>query len=67
MFKGVLKRTKKWWGGFWGVWGAPPGSRAGSEHNTLLLLTMTRDRPKFWNGPPWWSKVIIRETLAAEE
>ena len=38
-------------GGFWGVW----------ANDTLLHLTMTRDRPKFWNGPPWRSKVIVRK------
>ena len=35
-------------GGDFGVFGAPhapPGGRAGSENDTLLPLTMTRDRP----------------------
>ena len=53
---GVLKR-------FWGVWGAPhphPGV-AGSENDTLLPMTMTCDRLKFWSGPAWRSKVIIRK------
>ena len=45
-------------GGCWGVWGAP---RAGSENDALIPMTMTRDRPKFWNGRPWRSKVIIRK------
>ena len=45
-------------GGFWGVWGAP---RAGSENDTLLPMTMTCDRLKFWSGPAWRSKVIIRK------
>ena len=50
-----------------GVFGAPhvptQGSlgRAGSENDTLLPLTMTRNRSKFWNGPAWRSKVIIRK------
>ena len=39
----------------------PPGGRAGSENNTLLPMTMTCDRLKFWSGPAWWSKVIIRK------
>ena len=48
-------------GGVWGVWGAPPGGRAGSENNTLLPMTMTCDWLKFWSGPAWRSKVIIRK------
>ena len=40
----------------------PPGGRAGSENDTLLPMTMTRDRPKFWNV-----KSYHPETLAAEE
>ena len=51
-------------GGFWGVWGAPtppPGGRAGSENDTLLPMTMICDRLKFWSGPAWRSKVIIRK------
>ena len=51
-------------GGFWGVWGRPtppPGGRAGSENNTLLPMTMICDRLKFWSGPAWRSKVIIRK------
>ena len=44
-----------WWD--FGVLGAPHaptrGSRAGSENDTLLPMTMTRDRTKFWSGPPW--------------
>ena len=51
-------------GGDFGVFGAPtppPGGRTGSENDTLLPMTMTRDRQKFWNGPPWQSKVIIRK------
>ena len=31
----------------------PPGVRAGSENNTLLPMTMTCDRLKFWSGPAW--------------
>ena len=64
---GVLNRTHKiccCWGGFWGCLGRPtppPGGRAGSENDTLLPMNMTRDRPKFWNGPAWRSKVIIRK------
>ena len=38
---------------------APPGSRAGSENDTLLPMTMTCDRLKFWSGPQ--SKIIIRK------
>ena len=51
-------------GGSLGVWGRPtrpPGGRAGSENDTLLPMTMTCDRLKFWSGPAWWSKVIIRK------
>ena len=39
----------------------PPGGRAGSENDTLLPMTMTCDRLKFWNGLAWRSKVIIRK------
>ena len=39
----------------------PPGGRAGSENDTLLPMTMTCDRFKFWSGPAWRSKVIIRK------
>ena len=39
----------------------PPGGRAGSENNTLLPMTMIWDRLKFWSGPAWRSKVIIRK------
>ena len=31
----------------------PSGGRAGSENDTLLPMTMTCDRLKFWNGPAW--------------
>ena len=51
-------------GGGWGCLGRPtppPGGRAGSENDTLLPMTMTRDRPKFWNGSAWRSKVFIRK------
>ena len=41
------------WGGDFGVFG--------SENDTLLRMTITRDRLKFWNGPAWRSKVIIRK------
>ena len=33
----------------------------GSENDTLLPMTMTCDRLKFWSGPAWRSKVIIRK------
>ena len=39
----------------------PPGGRAGSENDTLLPMTMTCGRLKFWSGPAWRSKVIIRK------
>ena len=39
----------------------PPGGRAGSENDTLLPMTMTCDQLKFWSGPAWRSKVIIRK------
>ena len=39
----------------------PPGGHAGSENDTLLPMTMTCDRLKFWSGPAWRSKVIIRK------
>ena len=64
---GVLKRKKKkkkFGGGILGCLGRPtppPGGRAGSENNTLLPMTMTCDRLKFWSGPAWRSKVIIRK------
>ena len=29
----------------------PSGGRAGSENDTLLPMTMTCDRLKFWSGP----------------
>ena len=47
----------------------PPGGRAGSENDTLIHMTMTRDRPKFWYGLAWQSKLSYHpsETLAAEE
>ena len=54
-------------GGGLGVFGAPhappapPGGREGSENDTLLPMTMTCDRLKFWSGPAWRSKVIIRK------
>ena len=37
------------------------GGRAGSENDTHLPMTMTCDRLKFWSGPAWRSKVIIRK------
>ena len=39
------------------------GGRAGSENDTPLPMTMTMtcDRLKFWSGPAWRSKVIIRK------
>ena len=68
---GVLKRmqTKIYFSGggggeFLGCLGRPtppPGGRAGSENNTLLPMTMICDRLKFWSGPAWRSKVIIRK------
>ena len=62
---GVLKRTHKFGGGgILGCLGHPtpqPGGRAGSENDTLLPMTMTCDRLKFWNGPTWRSKIIIRK------
>ena len=39
----------------------PPGCRAGSENDTFLTMTMTCDRLKFWTGPAWRSKIIIRK------
>ena len=65
---GVLKRMHKiiyFWGGGGGILGClgrptpPPGGRAWSENDTLLPMTMTCDRLKFWSGPAWRSKVII--------
>ena len=66
---GVLKcmQTKIYFSGGGGILGClgrptpPPGGRAGSENNTLLPMTMTCDRLKFWSGPAWRSKVIIRK------
>ena len=48
-------------GGILGRPTPPPGGRAGSENDTLLPMTMTCDRLKFWSGPAWRSKVIIRK------
>ena len=42
----------------------PPGGRAGSENDTLLPMTMTCDRLKFWSLAV---KSYHLETLAAEE
>ena len=50
---GVLKRMHTF---FWGALG-----RSGSENDTLLPMTMTCDRLKFWSGPAWRSKVIIQK------
>ena len=62
---GVLKRMQKKkifrGGGILGRPTPPPGGRAGSENDTLLPMTMTCDRLKFWSGPAWRSKVIIRK------
>ena len=63
---GVLKRMH-FSGGGGGILGClgrptpPPGGRAGSENDTLLPMAMTCDRLKFWSGPAWRSKVIIRK------
>ena len=60
-------RKKKNFGGGGGILGClgrptpPPGGRAGSENDTLLPMTMICDRLKFWSGPAWRSKVIIRK------
>ena len=57
----------KFFGGGGGILGClgrptpPPGGRAGSENDTLLPMTMICDRLKFWSGPAWRSKVIIRK------
>ena len=62
---GVLKSI--WRGGGGQILGClgrptpPPGGRAGLENDTLLHMTMTCDRFKFWSGPAWRSKVIIRK------
>ena len=48
-------------GGILGRPTPPPGGRAGSENDTLLPMTMICDRLKFWSGPAWRSKVIIRK------
>ena len=58
------KKQKKIGGGILGCLGRPtppPGGRAGSENDTLLPMTMICDRLKFWSGPAWQSKVIIRK------
>ena len=58
---------KLFFGGGGGILGClgrptpPPGGRAGSENDTLLPMAMTCDRLKFWSGPAWRSKVIIRK------
>ena len=56
----VLKRMQKK-NFFGGGPTPPPGGRAGSENDTLLPMAMTCDRLKFWSGPAWRSKVIIRK------
>ena len=70
---GVLKRKQSLFsllnvfsggGGILGCLGRPtppPGGRSGSENDTLLPMTMTCDRLKFWRGPAWRSKIIIRK------
>ena len=65
---GVLKRQKKkifgGGGGFWGVWGAPrphPGVARGRKTIHFFLWPWHGDRLKFWSGPAWRSKVIIRK------
>ena len=50
-----------WGGGILGRPTPPPGGRAGSENDTLLPMTMICDRLKFWSGPAWRSKIIIRK------
>ena len=57
---GLLKRMHTFFfrggGGILGCLGRPtppPGDRAGSENDTLLPMTMTCDRLKFWSGPAW--------------
>ena len=65
-FPTKFKKKKKFLGGggILGVFGAPhapTGGRAGSENDTLLPMAMTCDRLKFWSGPAWRSKVIIRK------
>ena len=65
---GVLKRMQffiffsEGGGIFWclGRLTPPPVGRAGSENDTLLPMTMTCDRLKFWSLA-WRSKVIIRK------
>ena len=47
-------------GGDFGVFGAYPGVARGQKTITLLPMTMTCDRLKFWSSPAWRSKVIIR-------
>ena len=60
-------QTKIYFSGGGGILGClgrptpPPGGRAGSENDTLLPMTMICDRLKFWSGPAWRSKVIIRK------
>ena len=49
------------WGKDFGVFGAPHAPTRGSENDTLIPMTMTCDRLKFWNGLAWWSKIIIRK------
>ena len=46
---------------FGGGGGGILGCRVGSENDTLLPMTMTCDRLKFWSGPAWRSKVIIQK------
>ena len=50
-------------GGDFGVFGAHPGVARGRKtiHFFLWPWPVTCDRLKFWNGPAWLSKVIIRK------
>ena len=54
-------RKKNVRGGDFGVPHAPTRGSRGSENDTLLPMAMTCDRLKFWSGPAWRSKVIIRK------
>ena len=56
-------------GGETGVFGAPHApTRGRAGRKTIYYMTMTRDRPKFWNGRSALAvKSYHPETLAAEQ
>ena len=59
---GVLKcKQTKFGGGGRSFFSPLNFFHAGSENDTLLPMTRTCDRLKFWSGLAWRSKIIIRK------